>query len=147
MKNKQTKKTKTEVKAVSSLKKSFRAFNWHRAGMLALYTLIAIVVYYYLNIVYGQYSAYTVGAYVLVSAAMIVAYFAYNRAFTGRGVTYEMLPDTMTDKEKREYLDDVAEREKRSRWMLMIIFPLITTLMIDMLKLFVIDRYFDFKLF
>jgi hypothetical protein len=72
---------------------------------------------------------------------LIVAYFIVNRAFTGSGVTYEMLPDTMTKQEKDEYLADVAEREKRSRPMLMVIFPIIITLLIDLFRLFVIDGF------
>lgn len=138
---------KNEVRAVGSLKKAIGAFNWHRAGLLMLYTIIAIVFYYYMNIAHGEYSAYTVGAYVITASALVVVYFAYNRAFTSHGVTYDMLPDTMSDTEKKEYLDDAAKREEKSRWMLMVIFPLVITLMIDMLKLFVIDKYFDIKLF
>jgi hypothetical protein len=52
-----------------------------------------------------------------------------------------MLPDTMTKQEKDEYLADVADREKRSRPMLMVIFPVIITLLIDLFRLFVIDGF------
>ena len=57
-------------------------------------------------------------------------------------MTYEMLPDTMTRKEKEEYLADVADRERRSRPMLMVIFPVIVTLLIDLFRLFVLDGFF-----
>ena len=147
MKKKNKPEEKYEPKAAGELKSTLSSFNWNKAGLLALFTIIALVVYYYLNIYHGAYAAYIVGFYVIAAAVLIVAYFIYNRAFTGRGVTYEMLPDTMTDEEKKEYLNDVARRERKSRWMLMIIFPLIITLMVDMVKLFIIDKYFDFKLF
>ena len=78
-------------------------------------------------------------AYVAVASVLIVAYFIINRAFTGSGVTYEMLPDTMTHKEKEEYLSDVAERERKTRPMLMVIFPIIITLLVDLFRLFVLD--------
>ena len=84
----------------------------------------------------------TVIAYITVASVLIIAYFIVNRAFTGSGVTYEMLPDTMTHKEKEEYLADVADRERRSRPMLMVIFPVIVTLLVDLFKLFVLDGFF-----
>ena len=72
---------------------------------------------------------------------LIIAYFIINRAFTGSGVTYEMLPDTMTRDEKEEYLADVADREKRSRPLLLVIFPIIITLLVDLFRLFVLDGF------
>ena len=84
----------------------------------------------------------TVIAYISIASVLIIAYFIVNRAFTGSGVTYEMLPDTMTHKEKEEYLADVADRERRSRPMLMVIFPVIVTLLVDLFKLFVLDGFF-----
>ena len=127
-------------KKPKTLREALKGFEWHRAGLLVLATIFAIAFYYYMNIVWYEFTPYVVGAYV-VGGELILAYFIYNRAFTGRGVTYEMLPDTMSDAEKKAYLADVAGREKKSRWMLMAAYPLIITLMIDLFKLFVIDRF------
>jgi hypothetical protein len=44
----------------------------------------------------------------------------------------------MTKQEKDEYLADVADREKRSRPMLMVFFPVIITLLVDLFRLFVL---------
>lgn len=143
MKKKKEKRGGSPESKPLTFREAIRNFEWDRAGILVLSTAAAIGFYYFMNIVYFQYTPYVVGAYVLALAGFIVAYFIYNRAFTGRGVTYEMLPDIMTDAEKKAYLDDVAEREKKSRWMLMVIFPLAITLMIDLFKLFIIDEYFN----
>ena len=48
----------------------------------------------------------------------------------------------MTHNEKEEYLADVADRERHSRPMLMVIFPVIVTLLIDLFRLFVLDGFF-----
>ena len=122
-----------------SVKEAASAFNWRRALMLAMSTVCAMGVYFFLSSTSLWRAA--VIAYVVVASVLIVAYFIVNRAFTGSGVTYEMLPDTMTHKEKEEYLADVVEREKRSRPMLMVIFPIIITLLIDLFRLFVIDGF------
>ena len=120
-----------------SVKEAVNAFNWRRALMLAMSTVCAMGFYFFLSST--SLWKFAVIAYVAVASALIVAYFIINRAFTGSGVTYEMLPDTMTHDEKEEYLADVAERERKTRPMLMVIFPVIITLLIDLFRLFVID--------
>ena len=120
-----------------SVKEAVDAFNWRRALKLVLSTIVAMGIYFYLS----STSLWKIAviAYVAIASVLIIAYFIVNRAFTGSGVTYEMLPDTMTQKEKEEYLADVADRERRSRPMLMVIFPVIITLLVDLFRLFVLD--------
>ena len=120
-----------------SVKEAVGAFNWRRALKLVLSTIAAMGIYFYLS----STSLWKIAviAYVAIASVLIIAYFIVNRAFTGSGVTYEMLPDTMTQKEKEEYLADVADRERRSRPMLMVIFPVIITLLVDLFRLFVLD--------
>jgi hypothetical protein len=122
-----------------SVNEAASAFNWRRALMLAMSTVCAMGFYFFLS----STSLWKVAviAYVAVASVLIVAYFIVNRAFTGSGVTYEMLPDTMTHKEKEEYLADVVERERKSRPMLMVIFPVIITLLVDLFRLFVLDGF------
>lgn len=123
-----------------TVKEAVDAFNWKRLLLLALYTVIALGLYFYL-IRFSFWKVVVIG-YAVIASVLIIAYFIVNRAFTGSGVTYEMLPDTMTHKEKEEYLADVAERERRSRPLLMVIFPVIFTLLIDLFRLFVLDGFF-----
>ena len=124
-----------------SVSEAVNAFNWKRALILVLSTAFAMGLYFFLMNIYSLWKIVVI-AYVAVASVLIVAYFIINRAFTGSGVTYEMLPDTMTRKEKEEYLADVADRERRSRPMLMVIFPVIVTLLVDLFRLFVLDGFF-----
>lgn len=123
-----------------SVKEAASAFNWKRALTLLLSSAVAMGLYFYL-IRFSFWKVIVIG-YVAIASVLIIAYFIINRAFTGSGVTYEMLPDTMTHKEKEEYLADVAERERRSRPLLMVIFPVIITLLVDLFRLFVLDGLF-----
>lgn len=123
-----------------SVKEAVNAFNWKRALILALTTVVSMGIYFFLTST--PLWKVAVLAYIVIASVLIIAYFIINRAFTGSGVTYEMLPDTMTHKEKEEYLADVADRERRSRPMLMVIFPIIVTLLVDLLRLFVLDGFF-----
>lgn len=121
-----------------SVSEAVNAFNWKRAIILVLSTAFAMGIYFFLMNIYSLWKIVVI-AYVAVASILIIAYFIINRAFTGSGVTYEMLPDTMTHDEKEEYLADVAERERRSRPLLMVIFPVVITLLVDLFRLFVLD--------
>jgi hypothetical protein len=123
-----------------SVSEAVNAFNWKRALILVLSTAFAMGLYFFLMNIYSLWK-FVVIAYVAVASVLIIAYFIINRAFTGSGVTYEMLPDTMTHDEKEEYLADVADREKRSRPLLLVIFPVIITLLVDLFRLFVLDGF------
>lgn len=74
--------------------------------------------------------------YWAVFAAFIVVFVVYNRAFTRRGITPEMLPDTMSAVEKAEYINDGKARLERSKWMLSVIIPLLVTIALDAIYLF-----------
>lgn len=123
-----------------SVEEAVKAVNWRRVLTLAITTVATMGLYFYLSVT--PLWKIAVLAYIAVASVLIIAYFIVNRAFTGSGVTYEMLPDTMTHNEKEEYLADVADRERRSRPMLMVIFPVIVTLLIDLFRLFVLDGFF-----
>lgn len=131
---------KKEQNKQQSVSEAVNAFNWKRAIILLLSTVFAMGLYFFLMNIYSLWKVVVI-AYVTVASVLIIAYFIINRAFTGSGVTYEMLPDTMTHDEKEEYLADVADREKRSRPLLLIIFPVVITLLVDLFRLFVIDGF------
>ena len=78
--------------------------------------------------------------YMIAAAVLILLYVIYNRGFSGRGVTPEMLPDTMTEKEKDDYIADSLMREKKSKWMLTFIVPLVFALLIALLDMFVLQN-------
>ena len=131
---------KKEQNKQQSVSEAVNAFNWKRAIILLLSTVFAMGLYFFLMNIYSLWKVVVI-AYVAVASVLIIAYFIINRAFTGSGVTYEMLPDTMTHDEKEEYLADVADRERRSRPLLLIIFPVVITLLVDLFRLFVIDGF------
>ena len=75
--------------------------------------------------------------YMLVFGGFLVAYIAYNRAFTRREITVEMLPDDWSEDKKQEYINSGKIRMEKSRWMLSVIIPFLVTFMAEALYLFV----------
>jgi len=105
---------------------------------LLLYLLIntvALIAIYYLV---ARVFPYIPLIYLLIGGGLGLYYVIYNKGMTGRGVTPEMLPDTMTLEEKQAWIADRAERSKKSRWVLTLLFPIILTLGIDMILIFLL---------
>ncbi len=65
-----------------------------------------------------------------------VAYVVYNRGFTRRNVTLEMLPDHWSAERKAEYIEDGRRRYEGSKWMLSVIIPLMIPIAFDAISLF-----------
>ena len=80
--------------------------------------------------------------YGATGAAFLFAYIIYNRAFTRDGITPEMLPDTMTEQEKADFIQSGADRKRRSKWMIVVLFALFVPLAIDFLILTAIPTLF-----
>jgi len=77
--------------------------------------------------------------YVAITTALALTYVIYNRGLSRRGVTIEMLPDTMSAAEKEEFIADAARRMKRSKWMLALLIPFLFTFLFDAVELFLLD--------
>ncbi len=74
--------------------------------------------------------------YWVALAVFLIVYIAYNRAFSRKGITVEMLPDTWTTEQKAEFVEDGQRRLENSQWMLSVIIPLIVPIMLDAIYLF-----------
>ncbi len=74
--------------------------------------------------------------YLVLGTVQAFVYVIYNKGFSGKGVTPEMLPDTMPYEEKLAFIEDSKRRMHRSRWMLTLIFPILLTFMLEMMVQF-----------
>ena len=120
--------------------------NLRTLGLLALNTLLFFVLYrvllYYTELTDNPYYSFIVMVlYMALLLGFVLAYLIYNRFLYRRGLTHEDLPDTMSPVEKQAFLDDGEKRLKKSKWMMLIIFPLVFTFLIDAIDLFVFDIF------
>ena len=79
--------------------------------------------------------------YMALLVGFVLGYLIYNRFLYRKNVTIEQLPDTMTLQEKEEFLADGNRRLEKSKWMMLIIFPLVITFLVDTFDLFVLDLF------
>lgn len=69
--------------------------------------------------------------YMAVLTVLIFVYIIYNRGFSRKGVTAEMLPDEWSEEKKLEFIENGKVRLKRSKWILMLIIALFFTFIAD----------------
>lgn len=114
-----------------------------RANLLRLLVLIAVTLATYIvyNVFVEIYFYPIMISYMGITAVSVLAYVIYNRGFSRKGITAEMLPDTMSDEEKNNFINDAEIRLKKSRPLLIVAFAFSFTLIIDVLKLTVIPFF------
>ena len=82
------------------------------------------------------------GIYAAITAISVIGYVVYNRGFSRKGLTLEMLPSAWSDEEKTRFIEDGRKRSQRSQWLLVIAFAFIFTFAFDAFDLFVIKGIF-----
>lgn len=126
-------------------KANLKDFNWKLALILLGGCLLSSVLYFLLA---GyRICLYVLFAYIIADCGMIIGYFIYNRGFVDKDATLDNLPDTMTLEEKQEYIDSIALRKKKSRWMPVMVVIISVPLMLDTLNIFVIEGLLGWKIF
>lgn len=108
-----------------------------RAVITIVNTTILTVIYFgAMNIEQPILSAIVTAGYWLGFAGFLIAYIVYNRGFTRKDVTREMLPDTWSEEKKTEFIEDTKRRYENSKWMLTVIIPIMIPIALDAIVLF-----------
>lgn len=79
--------------------------------------------------------------YGVVLAAVSFSYVMYNRGFSRRRVTYEMLPSDWSDEKKREFIEDGKRRLEKSKWMLTLIIPLVAIYAYEVIDIYIVPFF------
>lgn len=78
-------------------------------------------------------------AYLVLLLGFSLGYIIYNRFFWRWGITADQLPEDWSATKKQAFLDVTESRRSRSKWLLVIIFPLLITFLLDAIELFLVD--------
>ena len=133
MSKKRKKHTVPEEQSSSGNKKAAKANALRLLALIAVTMLIFCTYRFLLDFYYFEI---VLGIYMAVAATVIFTYVIYNRGFSRRGVTKDMLPDTMTDEEKTEFIEDAERRLRKSRPLLVLIIAFSFTFVVDILELY-----------
>ena len=81
--------------------------------------------------------------YLAAAAILAIVYYTVNRGF-GKPITDpDDLPKAWSAAEKTAYLADTAKRSEAARKILLWLFPIVLTLLIDITNLFLLEPLFD----
>ena len=120
-----------------------------RVVILVLNTIILTVIYFgTMGLGEPVLSFIVTGGYWLAFAGFTIGYIMYNRGFMQKGITADMLPDSWDTAKKTEFIESVAERSRRSRWMLSVIIPIMIPIALDAIYLFswpIVQDLFNIK--
>ena len=111
-------------------------------GLLLLLVAVTLLVFgTYRFFVQQEYFRIVMIIYMAVFTGFILAYVLYNRGFSRKGVTKDMLPTEWSEEEKTAFVEDGERRAKRSRWLLIPILAFLFTFGMDAIELFVLPFF------
>ena len=76
--------------------------------------------------------------YMAITTALLIGYLIYNRGFSRRGVTEEMLPADWSEEKKREFIESAKARFDRSRWLLVLLASMLLVFVIDAIDIIIL---------
>ena len=136
------KKSEQELEQQKALDKKRVLRNTARLAVLVVTTALVFALYRFL--ISKHYFEYVLAAYTCILAAASLTYVIYNRGFSRKGITEDMLPDTMTQEQKQEFIEDGKRRLHRSRPLFIIIFAFAFTFIFDIIELFAVPLFKGF---
>lgn len=107
--------------------------------LLAVNFLIVFTVYQLLLSLEGVFGLAVTVAYLLICAALCVAYFIVNRGFGKPDGDPSLLPAAWSAAEKCAYIEDAARRHERAKGILLWLLPFVATILIDITFLFLLS--------
>ena len=141
-KDKRQIKNQARVAAESKLAEDARERRRRLRTLLFILAItVAVAILYYGSCQIFPY------AFLVFYAAAILLGFGYviaNYCFSRNGVTPDMLPPTMTLEERRRYVEERDRRKEDTKWMLMLLIPLLLVIGLDILYLFWGERFINF---
>ncbi len=132
-------KNRKSVQGEEPPKKEKRGISRDTLIMLVAVVIVTMAVFaVYRFLLTRYYFEVVLIVYMVLATAAVLGYVIYNRGFSRRSVTTDMLPDSWSEEEKEAFLADGKRRMKSSRWLLVIIFAFLFTFAFDMFELIVI---------
>ncbi len=108
--------------------------------LLTAFVSIALLLIYRICL-HFEFFQYVLFSYMIILTVLVFVYIFYNRGFSRRGITEDMLPDDWDEDRKREFVSNGRDRLRKSKWMLMLIIAFFVTFIVDSIELFVLPMF------
>lgn len=117
-----------------TLRDAVKKFNYKLALRLSALIILAVAVFRLLKL-YDLY-LFAIILYTAVMLGVTVYYIVYNRGVLSGSITPEMLPAEWSDEQKNAMIEDMSARRRKSRWVQLVLIPLIFTYAFELLELY-----------
>lgn len=117
-----------------TLRDAVKKFNYKLALRLSALIILAVAVFRLLKL-YDLY-LFAIILYTAVMIGVTVYYIVYNRGVLSGSITPEMLPAEWSDEQKNAMIEDMSARRRKSRWVQLVLIPLIFTYAFELLELY-----------
>lgn len=107
------------------------------ALLIALIVSSIVVLVTYRVLMNYPFFGIVMWVYMAIEAVFVLTYLIYNRGFSRKRVTRDMLPDDWSEEKKEDFIADGKRRLHASRWMIVVILAFMFTFAVDLLELFV----------
>ena len=105
---------------------------------IALIVLVNFIVFFTLYLVGVRINAYvTFIIYTVLFGVTVIGYIIYNRGFTRKNVTLDMLPEEWPPEKKTEFIEDGKRRIEKSKWVLTIMLPMVAIYAYELIDIYV----------
>ena len=105
---------------------------------IALIILANFIVFFVLYLVGVRLNAYvTFLVFTVLFGVTVIGYIIYNRGFTRKNVTLDMLPEEWPPEKKTEFIEDGKRRLEKSKWVLLVMLPMIGIYAYELIDIYV----------
>lgn len=109
-----------------------------RRILILIANTLGLATLYYVIPAFGFY--YMPHIYLILGGGLAVWYVLYNHGFNTHGKTAEMLPDSLPLEERQHMIAEGTRRFEQTRWVLLILLPILLVFLFDTIYLFMIPE-------
>jgi len=111
-------------------------------GKVALILIINFVVIFALYIIGVTFIPLaTMIIYTVILAVTSFGYVIYNRGFSRKNVTLDMLPDEWPPEKKTDFIEDGKRRLENSKWVLTVLIPLMGICAYELIDIYLMPHF------
>jgi len=110
-----------------------------KVALILVINFIVIFALYFIGVTLIPLA--TMIIYTVVLAVTSFGYVIYNRGFSRKNVTLDMLPDEWPPEKKTEFIEDGRRRMENSKWVLTVLLPLIAICAYELIDIYVMPTF------
>ena len=110
-----------------------------KIALILLANFILIFAVYLIGVAFAP--LVTIAVYTVALSVTAFGYVIYNRGFSRKNVTLDMLPDEWSPEKKTEFIEDGKRRLENSKWVLLVLIPLIGVFAYELIDIYIMPYF------